>query len=117
MTNIARNLLIRDKIPTIVSAKKPKQLFEILNVYPDYGVGLKVAPNHWIDKGITECYYEVTNVKLKMKDITHGKAFGIKVWKGKILNEGKPERIRGTYKWSWKLWPIKKREERIISWA
>ncbi|CAG8467780.1 18248_t:CDS:2 [Acaulospora morrowiae] len=69
MTNIARKLLNHSEIqfPTIVDAKRGKNLFELINVYPEYGVGIKVVPDHWVKKGITKSYYEITRVSLKMK--------------------------------------------------
>ncbi|KAF0498156.1 hypothetical protein F8M41_020592 [Gigaspora margarita] len=109
MTSVAKRLLLngKDLLPTVRDAQSPKNLYKLLNVYPNYGVGLKVAPDHWVNKGITNSYYEITKVKLKMKDITHGRVFGIKVWDGKVLNEGKPKKIGGGYKWKWMLWPIR----------
>ncbi|CAG8589894.1 uncharacterized protein OCT59_021750 [Rhizophagus irregularis] len=109
MTSIAKKLLKKSGYPIIRDSNKPKNLFELLNVFPNYGVGLKVAPDHWVKKGILESYYEITKVAPKLKDINHGKVFGIKVWKGKILYEGKPMRISGTLKWNWHRWPIMKK--------
>ncbi|CAG8536776.1 6104_t:CDS:2 [Acaulospora colombiana] len=45
MTNIARRLLNHSEVrfPIIIDAKRQKNLFELLNVYPDYGVGIKVV--------------------------------------------------------------------------
>ncbi|KAF0498157.1 hypothetical protein F8M41_020592 [Gigaspora margarita] len=86
MTSVAKRLLLngKDLLPTVRDAQSPKNLYKLLNVYPNYGVGLKVAPDHWVNKGITNSYYEITKVKLKMKDITHGRVFGIKVWDGTV---------------------------------
>ncbi|CAG8576646.1 17833_t:CDS:2 [Dentiscutata erythropus] len=98
MTSVAKRLLLsgKDLLPTVRDAQSPKNLYKLLNVYPNYGVGLKV-------------------------DMTHGKAFGIKVWDGtvrrmalrefkknftsilllttayilgKVLNEGNPRRTQ-----------------------
>ncbi|CAG8445089.1 2053_t:CDS:2 [Scutellospora calospora] len=109
MTAIAKKLLLNGKeiLPTVRDARSPKNLYKLLNVYPNNGVGLKVVPDHWVNKGIIDSYYEITKATLKMKDITHGKVFGIKVWNGRVLKNGKPEKIRGGYKWNWMLWPVK----------
>ncbi|CAG8451958.1 5275_t:CDS:2 [Funneliformis mosseae] len=111
MTSIAKELLKNSTYPIIKDSRKHKNLFELINVFPNYGVGLKVAPNHWIQKGIRESYFEITKVNPRMKNINHGKAFGIKVWKGKVLNENE-ERIHGALKWGWYRW----KEGRIGGW-
>ncbi|CAG8573911.1 14387_t:CDS:2, partial [Cetraspora pellucida] len=70
MANVAKRLLLngKDILPTVRDAQSPKKnLYKLLNVYPSYGVGLKVAPDHWVNKGITNSYYEITKVSLKMK--------------------------------------------------
>ncbi len=43
MTSIARKLLKNSTYPIIKDSQKPKNLFELLNVFPNYGVGLKVV--------------------------------------------------------------------------
>lgn len=43
MTSIAKELLKKSGYPIIRDSNKPKNLFELLNVFPNYGVGLKVV--------------------------------------------------------------------------
>ena len=43
MTSIAKNLLKESNYPIIKDSYKSKNFFELLNVFPNYGVGLKVV--------------------------------------------------------------------------
>jgi hypothetical protein len=43
MTSIAKKLLKESGYPIIRDSIKLKNLFELLNVFPNYGVGLKVV--------------------------------------------------------------------------
>ena len=43
MTSIAKKLLKESNFPIIRDSIKSKNLFELLNVFPNYGVGLKVV--------------------------------------------------------------------------
>lgn len=56
----------------------------------------------WMEKGLPlTCYFEVTEATLK-PNLIHGKAKGIKYWKGKKVDES-PHEIRGGLKWNWHL--------------
>ena len=43
MTTIAKKLLKESDYPIIRDSIKFKNLFELLNVFPNYGIGLKVV--------------------------------------------------------------------------
>lgn len=100
--------LVKQTSPPIAgtaSAKRNfKNLYETLNCLPNNGQGSKVAPIKWMNKGLPlTCYYEVTSAILK-PNLTHGKARGIKYWKGKQVSE-QPEEIRGGLKFHWHVIP------------
>ncbi|CAH1759970.1 12884_t:CDS:2 [Entrophospora sp. SA101] len=102
MTSIAKRLIRKSKpqLPIYKDAKGHKTLLELINVYPDYGVGLNVIPIRLIQKGNLNTYFKITRVKLK--DISHGSVNGIKYWKGK---KEKEEGIPWRYSNNWYIWP------------
>ncbi|KAF9585670.1 hypothetical protein BGW38_001292 [Lunasporangiospora selenospora] len=103
MSAIAREILTKsaNALPIITQSTQPKSLFRALKVMDGNGVGETVTTTKVLSKGFADCYYKVTSVKLRGSKLQHGKAYGIEVWKGKVLNEGKPVEIRGGLKWNW----------------
>ncbi|KAG0326731.1 hypothetical protein BG000_001259 [Podila horticola] len=95
MSAIAKEILTKsaNAIPLISQSARPKSLYRALKVMDGNGVGETV--------GFSDCYYKVTSVQLRGAELTHGRAYGVEVWKGKVLNEGKPVEIRGGLKWNW----------------
>ncbi|RWR92084.1 hypothetical protein CKAN_02127700 [Cinnamomum micranthum f. kanehirae] len=51
--------------------KKKKNLFELAQFLPNWGIGYQMAKNHW--QGIS---YQITKINL-YKDGKHGKAWGV----------------------------------------
>ncbi|KAF9209795.1 hypothetical protein BGZ49_000982 [Haplosporangium sp. Z 27] len=103
MSTIAKEILTKsvNALPLIANSTRPKNLYRVLKVMDANGVGETVTTTKLINKGFSDCYYKVTSVKLRGPELNHGKAYGVEVWKGKILNEGKPVEIRGGLKWNW----------------
>ncbi|ERN09623.1 hypothetical protein AMTR_s00029p00189580 [Amborella trichopoda] len=52
--------------------RKKKNLFEVAQFLPNWGIGYQLAKNHWAHG----FYYQITKVNL-YKDGRHGKAWGI----------------------------------------
>mmetsp|Transcript_11974 Transcript_11974/g.22706 ORF Transcript_11974/g.22706 Transcript_11974/m.22706 type:complete len:122 (+) Transcript_11974:54-419(+) len=71
-------------------------VFEIARNLPDYGVGSKIKRHTWLGE---DCFWTITKIKPNT-DGRHGKAWGIKTWRGTELQE-RPTRIRGTLKQVW----------------
>ncbi|KAG0364514.1 hypothetical protein BC939DRAFT_446419 [Gamsiella multidivaricata] len=103
MSAIAKEILTKstNALPFIIKSTQPKTLYRALKVMDASGVGENITTTKLISKGFTDCYYKVTSVKLRGPELDHGKAYGVEVWKGKVLNEGKPVEIRGGLKWNW----------------
>ncbi|KAF9140871.1 hypothetical protein KI688_005024 [Linnemannia hyalina] len=103
MSAIAKEVLIKtgNALPIITKSTQPKSLYRALKVMDSNGVGEAVTTTKLLNKGFTDCYYKVTSVKLRGPELNHGKAYGVEVWKGKVLNEGNPVEIRGGLKWNW----------------
>ncbi|KAF9575230.1 hypothetical protein EC968_003871 [Mortierella alpina] len=103
MSSIAKEILTKSAqaLPIITKSAQPKSLYRALKVMDNKGIGETVTTTKLINKGFTDCYYKVTDVKLRGPELNHGKAYGVEVWKGKVLNEGKPVEIRGGLKWNW----------------
>ncbi|KAF9545001.1 hypothetical protein EC957_011498 [Mortierella hygrophila] len=103
MSAIAKEVLIKtgNALPIITKSTQPKSLYRALKVMDSNGVGETVTTTKLLNKGFTDCYYKVTSVKLRGPELNHGKAYGVEVWKGKVLNEGNPVEIRGGLKWNW----------------
>ena len=66
-----------------------KNLFEMAGNYRNNGIGLKFWRKSWPE----DCYYTLTRIELH--DMRHGKAWGIKTWKGITQHE---EEIRSPLK-------------------
>ncbi|CUA70229.1 hypothetical protein RSOLAG22IIIB_00580 [Rhizoctonia solani] len=81
--------------------KDSKSLFAVLSRLPDDGVGQRVTQPRWSEKGIQGSYYTVTRVRLRANGTT-GDVYGRYTWKGKLLSNGKEQKIRGGHKYAWK---------------
>ncbi|KGN47116.1 uncharacterized protein LOC101207989 [Cucumis sativus] len=75
--------------------KKKKNLFEVVQFLPNWGVGYHVAKSHW-----DEISYQITKINL-YKSGTHGKAWGIAHKNGTPIVEA-PKKISGVHKRCWK---------------
>ncbi|KAH9927113.1 uncharacterized protein BXZ73DRAFT_49000, partial [Epithele typhae] len=90
--------LLPAEVPPSLSTK-PANLYQVLSKYPKDGVGQKVHQARWGRIGIEGSYWEVTRTRMKCEG-SHGKAWGLKYWKGKCVSE-REERIRGALKYTW----------------
>ncbi|KAK2975880.1 hypothetical protein RJ640_015311 [Escallonia rubra] len=86
--------------PSPAEAKKPKRkkkknLFEVAQFLPNWGLGYHMAKTHW-----TGVSYQITKINL-YKDGRHGKAWGI-VHKGGLPAADSPKKISGVHKRCWK---------------
>ncbi|XP_022944512.1 uncharacterized protein LOC111448948 [Cucurbita moschata] len=75
--------------------KKKKNLFEVVQFLPNWGVGYHVAKAHW-----DEISYQITKLNL-YKSGTHGKAWGVAHKDGTRIAEA-PKKISGVHKRCWK---------------
>ncbi|XP_023522739.1 uncharacterized protein LOC111786741, partial [Cucurbita pepo subsp. pepo] len=75
--------------------KKKKNLFEVVQFLPNWGVGYHVAKAHW-----DEISYQITKLNL-YKSGTHGKAWGVAHKDGTPIAEA-PKKISGVHKRCWK---------------
>ncbi|KAG0239371.1 hypothetical protein B0O80DRAFT_447276 [Mortierella sp. GBAus27b] len=103
MSAIAKEILSKsgNALPLIKQSAHPKSLYRALKVLDSNGVGETVTTTKLLNKGFKDCYYKVTKVNLRGPQLNHGRAYGVEVWNGKVLNEGKPVEIRGGLKWNW----------------
>ncbi|XP_077244188.1 uncharacterized protein LOC143884472 [Tasmannia lanceolata] len=85
-------------MPKKSKCKKKKNLFEVVQFLPNWGIGYKMAKNHWI--GIS---YEITKINL-YKDGRHGKAWGI-FHKDGLPAADAPKKISGVHKRGWRYIP------------
>ncbi|KAI3733065.1 hypothetical protein L1987_64282 [Smallanthus sonchifolius] len=88
--------------------KKKKNLFEVAQFLPNWGIGYQMAKTHW--SGVA---YQITKINL-YKDGKHGKAWGI-VHKDGIQAADAPKKISGVHKRCWKYIPNSKKTEQITS--
>ncbi|GER54904.1 pentafunctional AROM polypeptide [Striga asiatica] len=99
--------------------KKKKNLFEVAQFLPNWGIGYHMAKTHW-----TGVSYEITKINL-YKDGRHGKAWGI-VHKDVcvvfisdmdigIQAADAPKKISGVHKRCWKYIPCSEKTEEIAS--
>lgn len=113
--SLLRNLSTAQKAATVESAgagaadaeaKKPKRkkknLFEVAQFLPNWGLGYHMAKTHW-----TDVSYEITKINL-YKDGRHGKAWGIAHKNGTPIAEA-PKKISGVHKRCWRYIPNTKR--------
>uniref|UniRef100_A0A0E0G6L3 Uncharacterized protein n=1 Tax=Oryza nivara TaxID=4536 RepID=A0A0E0G6L3_ORYNI len=75
--------------------KKKKNLFDVVQFLPSWGVGYKVAKTTWRDVS-----YQITKINL-YKDGRHGKAWGIR-YKAGVQAAEAPTKISGVNKRGWK---------------
>ncbi|XP_017432213.1 uncharacterized protein LOC108339576 isoform X2 [Vigna angularis] len=75
--------------------RKKKNLFEVAQFLPNWGIGCHMAKSHW-----NEVSYEITKLNL-YKDGRHGKAWGIAHKNGLPLADA-PKKISGVHKRCWK---------------
>ncbi|MQL91886.1 hypothetical protein Taro_024506 [Colocasia esculenta] len=92
----------------VETAKKPKRrkkknLFEVAQFLPDWGIGYNMAKNHW--QGIS---YKITKINL-YKDGRHGKAWGI-FYKDGLPAADAPKKISGVHKRGWRYIPVSKKK-------
>ncbi|KAL4558180.1 hypothetical protein LXL04_036378 [Taraxacum kok-saghyz] len=78
--------------------KKKKNLFEVAQFLPNWGIGYQMAKTHW--SGVA---YQITKINL-YKDGKHGKAWGI-VHKDGLPAADAPKKISGVHKRCWKYIP------------
>ncbi|CAL0322135.1 unnamed protein product [Lupinus luteus] len=84
--------------PNKSKRKKKKNLFEVANFLPNWGIGYHMAKNHW-----NEVSYEITKINL-YKDGKHGKAWGLAHKNGLPIAEA-PKKISGVHKRCWRYLP------------
>ncbi|CAL9144782.1 unnamed protein product [Musa hybrid cultivar] len=75
--------------------KKKKNLFDVAQFLPNWGIGYKMAKTHWRD-----VCYEITKINL-YKDGRHGKAWGIR-YKAGLPAADAPVKLSGVNKRGWK---------------
>ncbi|KAF7805407.1 putative mitochondrial 28S ribosomal protein S34 [Senna tora] len=75
--------------------RKKKNLFEVAQFLPNWGIGYHMAKTHWADVS-----YEITKINL-YKDGRHGKAWGI-VHKNGLPAADAPKKISGVHKRCWR---------------
>ncbi|KAF0934855.1 hypothetical protein E2562_028859 [Oryza meyeriana var. granulata] len=84
--------------------RKKKNLFDVVQFLPSWGVGYKVAKTTWRDVS-----YQITKINL-YKDGRHGKAWGIRYKDGVQAAEA-PTKISGVNKRGWKY--IKESQKKL----
>ncbi|XP_057953760.1 uncharacterized protein LOC131148030 [Malania oleifera] len=84
--------------------RKKKNLFEVVQFLPNWGIGYHMAKTHW-----TGVSYEITKINL-YKDGRHGKAWGI-VHKEGLPAPDTPKKINGVHKRCWRYIPNAKKAE------
>ncbi|KAE9600362.1 hypothetical protein Lal_00045357 [Lupinus albus] len=78
--------------------KKKKNLFEVAQFLPNWGIGYHMAKTHW-----NEVSYEITKINL-YKDGKHGKAWGLAHKNGLPIADA-PKKISGVHKRCWRYLP------------
>ncbi|XP_006647299.2 uncharacterized protein LOC102718711 [Oryza brachyantha] len=84
--------------------RKKKNLFDVVQFLPSWGVGYKVAKTTWRDVS-----YQITKINL-YKDGRHGKAWGIR-YKAGVQAAEAPTKISGVNKRGWKY--IKESQKKL----
>ncbi|XP_008668691.1 uncharacterized protein [Zea mays] len=84
--------------------RKKKNLFDVVQFLPGWGVGYKVAKTTWRDVS-----YQITKINL-YKDGRHGKAWGFR-YKAGVQAADAPTRISGVNKRGWKY--IKESQKKL----
>ncbi|KAI9313055.1 hypothetical protein BX666DRAFT_1880437 [Dichotomocladium elegans] len=102
--NVARQVLSGISPKPSIFSQGNKNLYQVLSVLPDHGVGSRVVPTKFLNNpSLNDSYYEITKVNLK-PGLSHGRAWGVKVVKGRTMEHGKPVEIRNGLKYKWKLY-------------
>ncbi|XP_061958263.1 uncharacterized protein LOC133679624 [Populus nigra] len=83
---------------SIPKRRKKKNLFEVAQFLPHWGIGYHLAKSHWANVS-----YEITKINL-YKDGRHGKAWGIAHKDGLPIADA-PKKISGVHKRCWKYIP------------
>ncbi|XP_031484705.1 uncharacterized protein LOC116253871 [Nymphaea colorata] len=78
--------------------RKKKNLFEVAQFLPNWGLGYHLAKGHW--DGV---YYKITKINL-YKDGRHGKAWGV-FYKDGLPTMDAPKKISGVHKRCWRYIP------------
>ncbi|XP_027342067.1 uncharacterized protein LOC113854929 [Abrus precatorius] len=78
--------------------RKKKNLFEVAQFLPNWGLGYHMAKKHW-----NEVSYEITKINL-YKGGRHGKAWGI-AYKNGLPAADAPKKISGVHKRCWRYLP------------
>ncbi|GKV33004.1 hypothetical protein SLEP1_g41562 [Rubroshorea leprosula] len=78
--------------------RRKKNLFEVAQFLPSWGIGYHMAKTHW-----TNVSYQITKINL-YKDGRHGKAWGI-AHKDGVLAADAPKKISGVHKRCWRYIP------------
>ncbi|PKA66916.1 hypothetical protein AXF42_Ash003573 [Apostasia shenzhenica] len=95
-TSAARSLsAAAEADPTKPKRRKKKNLFDVALFLPNWGIGYKMAKNHWRD-----VYYKITKINL-YKDGRHGKAWGIR-YKAGLPSSDASVKISGVNKPGWR---------------
>ncbi|TPX61003.1 hypothetical protein SpCBS45565_g07370 [Spizellomyces sp. 'palustris'] len=87
--------------PGFLKAPSKRNLLELIAHRPEGGAGLRVVPTIWYTKGWHDCYWTVTETKLK-NDMAHGKVYGRLTWRGKEVE--KNDQIRAALKHKWHIY-------------
>ncbi|KAL1552905.1 hypothetical protein AAHA92_13647 [Salvia divinorum] len=87
--------------------KKKKNLFEVAQFLPNWGLGYHMTKTHW-----AEVSYEITKINL-YKDGRHGKAWGI-AHKNGLPAADAPKKISGVHKRCWRYIPMTKQIEHSV---
>ncbi|CDP09134.1 unnamed protein product [Coffea canephora] len=87
--------------PTKPRRKKKKNLFEVAQFLPNWGIGYHMAKTHW-----TNVSYQITKINL-YKDGRHGKAWGLAYKDG--VPADAPKKISGVHKRCWRYIPNSKK--------
>ncbi|XP_052209307.1 uncharacterized protein LOC127812818 [Diospyros lotus] len=86
--------------------KKKKNLFEVAQFLPNWGIGYHMAKTHW-----TNVSYQITKLNL-YKDGRHGKAWGMAYKDGSPVADA-PKKISGVHKRCWRYIPNSKKTDEI----
>ncbi|XP_007016240.2 PREDICTED: uncharacterized protein LOC18590571 [Theobroma cacao] len=86
--------------------KKKKNLFEVAQFLPNWGLGYHMAKTHW-----TDVSYQITKVNL-YKDGRHGKAWGV-VHKYGMPAADAPTKVSGVHKRCWRYLPHLSKPEKM----
>ncbi|KAK7303095.1 hypothetical protein RJT34_13996 [Clitoria ternatea] len=84
--------------PNKSKRRKKKNLFEVAQFLPNWGLSYHLAKAHW-----KEVSYEITKINL-YKDGRHGKAWGVAHKNGLPIADA-PKKISGVHKRCWRYLP------------